>query len=118
MDLVLYHGKIYLQKEKFAEAVWIHDDLVAAVGSDVQILAMAPLGAQKMDVGGRVILPGFNDSHQHMSLVGEWQALCDLGEANGVEDIIARCRTFMEENPQLTGAGIHGILSLIHIFLA
>ena len=42
MDLVLYHGKIYLQKEKFAEAVWIHDDLVAAVGSDVQILAMAP----------------------------------------------------------------------------
>ena len=54
MDLVLYHGKIYLQKEKFAEAVWIHDDLVAAVGSDVQILAMAPLGAQKMDVGGRV----------------------------------------------------------------
>ena len=109
MDLVLYHGKVYLQKEKFAEAVWIHDDLVAAVGSDVQILAMVPLGAQKMDVGGRVILPGFNDSHQHMSLVGEWQALCDLGEANGVEDIIARCRTFMKENPQLTGAGIHGI---------
>lgn len=109
MDFILYHGKIYLQKGHFAEALWIHDGLVVAVGSNVQILAMAPLHAEKIDAGGRTILPGFNDSHQHMSLVGEWRALCDLGDADSIEDIIERCKAFIQKNPELARSGVHGI---------
>ncbi len=48
-------------------AVLVRDGRIAAVGvrSKVEALAEAR-GAKKLDVGGRVVLPGFVDSHTHL----------------------------------------------------
>jgi imidazolonepropionase len=48
-------------------AVLVRDGRIAAVGvrSKVEALAEAR-GAEKLDVGGRVVLPGFVDSHTHL----------------------------------------------------
>ena len=48
-------------------AVLIRDGMIAAVGSraDIESLSEART-AEKLDVGGRVVLPGFVDSHTHL----------------------------------------------------
>jgi predicted amidohydrolase YtcJ len=47
-----------------AEAVAIDGDVIAAVGTDADVMTLAPTSTI-VDVGGRVLLPGFNDAHCH-----------------------------------------------------
>jgi Amidohydrolase family len=47
-----------------ADAVAISGDTITFVGSEADALAAAPT-ATIVDVGGRVLLPGFNDAHCH-----------------------------------------------------
>jgi imidazolonepropionase len=48
-------------------ALLIRDGIIAAVGARSKIEAMPEArAAEKLDVGGRVVLPGFVDSHTHL----------------------------------------------------
>jgi imidazolonepropionase len=48
-------------------ALLVHDDRIAAVGPRRRIERLrAARGAEKLDLGGRVVLPGFVDSHTHL----------------------------------------------------
>lgn len=48
-------------------ALLIHNDRIAAVGSRRQVERLrGARGAEKLDLGGRVVLPGFVDSHTHL----------------------------------------------------
>ncbi|MBI4056785.1 MAG: imidazolonepropionase [Elusimicrobia bacterium] len=47
-------------------AILVDQDRILAAGSFREISALAPArGARKVDLGGRVVLPGFVDSHTH-----------------------------------------------------
>ena len=48
-----------------AEAVAIAGDTIVAVGTEADVVAAAGPNATVVDVGGRVLLPGFNDAHCH-----------------------------------------------------
>jgi predicted amidohydrolase YtcJ len=48
-----------------AEAVAIVGDTITAVGTDAEALAAAGPNATTVDVGGRILMPGFNDAHCH-----------------------------------------------------
>ena len=65
MDIVIHNAKVYLERGHFAEAVLVLGDKIAAVGTNAEILALAA-GTEKFDAGGRLLLPGFNDSHLHL----------------------------------------------------
>jgi imidazolonepropionase len=48
-------------------ALLVRDGLIAAVGTRAKIEAMPEAAsAEKLDLGGRVVLPGFVDSHTHL----------------------------------------------------
>lgn len=48
-------------------ALLVHNDRIAAVGPRARVERMKPARrAEKLDVGGRVVLPGFVDSHTHL----------------------------------------------------
>ena len=48
-------------------ALLVRDGLIAAIGPRAKIEALPEAAtAEKMDVGGRVVLPGFVDSHTHL----------------------------------------------------
>jgi imidazolonepropionase len=48
-------------------AVLVHDGVIAAVGTRAEVEAHPKArGAEKLDLGGRVALPGFVDSHTHL----------------------------------------------------
>ena len=48
-------------------ALLVRDGVIAAVGTRAKIEALPEAaGAEKLDLGGRVVLPGFVDSHTHL----------------------------------------------------
>ncbi len=68
VDLILRNGKVITVDAAgtVAEAVAVRGNRIAAVGSDEAIGAMAGSETEIIDLGGRVLLPGFIDAHNHV----------------------------------------------------
>ena len=80
MDLLLVNGVIATQDEKdsFVEALAIKDDKIAKVGTTAEILDLKKEGTEIIDLGGKLVLPGFNDSHMHLLNYGNFLKNIDL----------------------------------------
>ncbi len=66
-NLVLVNGRIHTvdPARPEAEALAICGERIGAVGSTTEIRAMAGPDTRVIDLGGRRVLPGFNDAHVH-----------------------------------------------------
>jgi len=66
-SIIFYHGSILTMNSNkpIAQAVWIENDTIRAVGEQDEVFAMADEDAIKIDLGGRTLMPGFIDSHTH-----------------------------------------------------
>jgi predicted amidohydrolase YtcJ len=66
-DMILMNGRLATQDERrsFASAAAVKDGRFLAVGSDQDVLAYRGDRTQMIDVGGRTVIPGLNDSHMH-----------------------------------------------------
>src|SRR3954452_4581770 len=65
--LVLFNAKIRTGNpaKPEAEAIAVAGNRIAAVGTTEEILQGKPQGVPQLDLGGRRMLPGFNDAHVH-----------------------------------------------------
>ncbi|MGB6614315.1 MAG: amidohydrolase family protein [Trebonia sp.] len=65
--LVLVNGKIVTVDEQFSirQAVAIEGERITAVGEDAAVLARAAPDARVVDLGGRTVIPGLIDNHNH-----------------------------------------------------
>ncbi|MCP3884907.1 MAG: amidohydrolase family protein, partial [Propionibacteriaceae bacterium] len=67
--IVLYNGKVYTASEqenqKWKEAVAIKNGKFVAVGDSQQVL-QANQGGTRIDLEGRLVVPGLNDAHVHL----------------------------------------------------
>jgi predicted amidohydrolase YtcJ len=61
------------------EALAISGNRILAVGNRGDVLAAAGRGAQTVDLGGRVVLPGFIEPHMHFALLAGLGHLEDIG---------------------------------------
>jgi predicted amidohydrolase YtcJ len=66
-DLILMNGRIATQDERrsFAQGVAIRNGRFAMVGSNQQIMALRGSNTEVIDLAGRTVIPGLNDSHMH-----------------------------------------------------
>jgi predicted amidohydrolase YtcJ len=66
--LLLTNGKIWTGNpaQVEAEAVALRGNRIVAVGSNAEILALKQAESRTIDVGGRRVLPAFNDAHVHL----------------------------------------------------
>ncbi len=81
MKLALTHGKIYQEAHQFVEALLIEDGWITVCGRNDHILSLIDSNTEHIHLGGRTVLPGFNDSHLHFyntARVLEWANLRDL----------------------------------------
>lgn len=65
--LALVNGKIVTVDEQFSirQAVAIEGERITAVGEDAAVLARSPADARVADLGGRTVIPGLIDNHNH-----------------------------------------------------
>ena len=83
MDTLITNARVrtFDSASPWAEAVGIQDGRIAYVGSGVD----APMAARRIDAGGRLLTPGIVDSHNHLLLGFDEDAVslegaADLGE--------------------------------------
>src|ERR1700723_4642795 len=64
-DLVLLHGKIHTEdaNRSVVQALALRGNGIVAVGTDEAVSALIGPGTRKVDLGGRVVLPGVVDAH-------------------------------------------------------
>ncbi len=72
------------QSQPTAEAMLVSGELIQAVGSNAEILAMRRGSTEVIDLGGLTLMPGFVDAHSHMflsDLQGGWDPEPDQQQA-------------------------------------
>ena len=67
-DLILFNGQFHtVDREKpLASAVAIKDGRFVAAGNDAEAMALKGSATQVVDMKGRCVIPGLNDSHLHL----------------------------------------------------
>jgi predicted amidohydrolase YtcJ len=82
-----------------ATAVAVQDGRIVAVGTDDEIRDLAGSQAETVPLGGRPLLPGFQDAHVHPAFAGITMLRCDLDGAEDLDGALARIRAYAEAQP-------------------
>jgi Predicted metal-dependent hydrolase with the TIM-barrel fold len=72
-NLIVHHGLVFTadSAHRWAEAVAIRGNRIVAVGTNAEITALAGDATRRIDAGGHVVIPGFNDAHTHQGPLPE-----------------------------------------------
>ena len=95
-------------KKPKAEAVAIKNGKIIKVGNNEEVLALKNGDAKVIDLGGKLLLPGFNDSHMHLVGYSLFLDLIDLAEEKSIGEIIEKCRTEIKFKKIEKGKWIRG----------
>jgi predicted amidohydrolase YtcJ len=88
-EKIFYNAKIATNtKPYFAEALAVEDGKIGAVGTKEEILRLRTPETEVIDLGGRTVIPGLNDSHLHIIRGGlhynlelRWDGVPSLADA-------------------------------------
>lgn len=108
MKKLFYNGKVYVNRDEFQEAIYVEDEFIKEVGGSKELLEKY-FDAEKIDCKGKTVIPGLNDSHLHFMQFGESMNQVDIEGVKSIEEMIERCKKFMEKNPKRCEKGIHAI---------
>ncbi|MBU6334161.1 MAG: amidohydrolase [Chloroflexi bacterium] len=102
-DLILHHGAITTLAEALphAEAIAMRDGRIIAIGDDAAVRALAGPHTEQIDLGGRSVIPGFNDAHNHMLQVGIKFTRLELERCQSIAEMVVMVR----ERAAITPAG-------------
>jgi predicted amidohydrolase YtcJ len=106
-DAVVYNAKVYLERGYFAEAVLVHSGKIVAVGDNETIRSQAP-GVGKIDAGGGLLLPGFNDSHLHLHDFGRNIHRIQAYGVSSIDELVARGRDLIDRIKPPKGSVVSG----------
>ena len=108
-DLVLINGKVFTAEagQPMVQAVAVENGKILQVGSDEAILALADDATRRVDLGGKVLMPGMIDTHSH-PVMG---ALASL-RANLYDEVkpLAELEQWIVEQDQADTARLEDIL--------
>ena len=83
----------------FAEAVLVRDGRIAYVGETDDAVAAAGEDARRIDLQGRMLLPGFVESHTHPAMAGFLASQLQVIGTRTVADVQAALRSYAAAHP-------------------
>lgn len=110
MKKIFFNGKIAtMEKENpFAEGVVVSEGRIMFVGNNDDVLMYKDDETQIIDLKGRLMVPGFIDSHMHLLNLGFFMRNIDLSGTRSIEDIKAAISDYIDENNVESGRWILG----------
>ncbi len=101
ISLLLYNGKVFSADENSTiyEAVAVDGEKIVAVGTSKDLQAKYK-AAKEIDLGGKLVTPGFNDAHIHFLGVGMSLLQVDLNGSNTLEEARRRIALKVKETPK------------------
>ncbi len=101
-ETVFRNGAVYLvdAARSWAEAVAVRHGRIVYIGSDAGLKPWIGPETRSIDLHGKMLLPGFHDSHVHLVAGGIELSECDINGMFGVEQILVAVRQFAERHPE------------------
>jgi hypothetical protein len=110
-SMILYNGRINTMDKSntIKSAVFIENNIIKDLGTTKSILRKYDLRAEKkIDLDGKTVLPGFNDSHLHLCGYGESLISIDLTKVRSISQLISKGKEAAERDPYQEGAWLIG----------
>src|SRR5262245_30735143 len=110
-DLVLINGNIRTMDplKPVVAALASRSGRIVALGSTAEIKALAGTATRVIDAGGRLVLPGFQDTHIHLQDSGKRHALdVDLAGARTIAELQQMLARFAQSKPERDWVKGHG----------
>jgi predicted amidohydrolase YtcJ len=106
-ELIVVNGDIRTMDPHFprVKALAVTAGRIVALGSVAEIQALASKDTRVVDAGGRLVLPGFHDTHIHLQDGGQHYSGADLSLAETPAQMQATLKAFANKH---SGEWIHG----------
>lgn len=100
-NLILVNAKVWTENpaQPTAQAIALDGLHILAVGDNDAIRKLAGPDTRIIDLGGHLVLPGFNDAHVHFMIGGGSLITVQLGSANSQTELRERVATFAKTLP-------------------
>lgn len=110
LDLILTNGNIYKidKNNNIVNALAVKDGRIHKTGSNEEILSLKQENTKVINLDGKTVLPGFNDSHMHILSYGYSLTQVDLIGTNSIEDLKNRMSNHIKTNNIEIGKWIKG----------
>ena len=109
MRRIFHNGLVYTGELPLRRAFAVEDGRFGAVGSDEELLALAAEGDELVDLEGRFVCAGFNDSHMHLLNFGQSLRAARLApHTDSLAGLLAHLREFLESHPPRPGQWLTG----------
>ncbi len=94
MDTIFYNGVIRTLDQAYPQvsAMAIKDGVILRLGSDEEILPLKKPETNLVDLNGRLMLPGFADTHLHLLFYGTFRRRIDLVNTTTYAEVVRLCR--------------------------
>jgi hypothetical protein len=101
VDRIFLNGRIWTgdEAQPWAEALAVSGDTLVGVGKDADIKAMAAADTAVIDLAGRFVTPGFQDSHIHFP--GPSINSVDLSDVTTLAQFQDKLKAFAATHPEL-----------------
>ena len=101
-DLLIHNARVYTvdEAQPWAEAVAVKGEKILWVGAEAEAVAYRGEGTEVIDAQGRLLLPGFIDSHNHIRYGNEPDSV-DLAGAEDLAAVKATIQEFARAHPEL-----------------
>ena len=102
-NTVYRNGRLYTLNpaQPWADAVAISDGRIVAVGSEMSVAPHIGQDTTVVDLNGRLMLPGLQDSHIHPIGSGMEASVCDLNGLNDVGGYRSAILNYATNNPDV-----------------
>jgi predicted amidohydrolase YtcJ len=102
-DLIVTNCKVYTADahDTLAEAVAVKGGRILKVGKASEVMRLRGRRTRVLDIGGRLVLPGFIDSHEHCirnGMQADW-VNCGSPPMKNIRDVIKALRAKAAEKP-------------------
>jgi predicted amidohydrolase YtcJ len=91
---IFHSGKILTVDAQFrtVQAMAIRDGRIVGVGTNEEIAKLAGPGTQRIDLGGKTVMPGLIDSHVHAPDASMYEFAQRVPDMETIEDVLAYFR--------------------------
>ena len=98
-DIVFKNGNVYTANDRAprAQAVAVKADRIVYVGTDSGAQNFVGPQTRVVDLRGSTVLPGFTDSHQHLSGVGFREMTLNLEGTTSLDDLLAKLKARVDQ---------------------
>ena len=103
-DLIFLHGNVYtgviltsgFKTVQRAEAIAVKGDRIEDVGETAEVMKLKGPDTQVIDLGGKFVMPGFNDAHLHLASAGFEQLNVNMVGVKSLDEFRDRIRAKLD----------------------